>query len=96
MRMYTSGWPKNQNRCWYRIGSPPPVGSKNDVLKFRSVRSMVIAPASTGRESSRRIAVISTDHTKSGIESSLIEEDRMFIMVVMKLIAPRIEEAPAR
>ena len=21
--MYTSGWPKNQNRCWNRIGLPP-------------------------------------------------------------------------
>ena len=24
--MYTSGWPKNQNRCWNMIGSPPPAG----------------------------------------------------------------------
>ncbi len=22
--MYTSGWPKNQNRCCHRIGEPPP------------------------------------------------------------------------
>jgi len=65
-------------------------------LKFRSVRSIVIAPASTGKESSSRIAVINTDQTKSGMESSLIEEDRMFMMVVIKLMAPRIEEAPAR
>jgi len=94
--MYTSGWPKNQNRCWYRIGSPPPVGSKKEVLKFRSVNNMVMAPANTGSDSRRRIAVINTDQTKSGIESSLIEDDRIFIMVVIKLIAPRIEEAPAK
>jgi hypothetical protein len=31
IKMYTSGCPKNQNRCWYRIWSPPPAGSKNDV-----------------------------------------------------------------
>lgn len=96
IKMYTSGCPKNQNKCWYRIGSPPPVGSKKDVLKFRSVRSIVIAPARTGRARSNSTAVINTDHTNRGIESSLIEDDRMFIMVVMKLIAPRIEEAPAR
>ena len=35
--------------CWYKIGSPPPEGSKNVVPKFLSVRSIVIAPASTGR-----------------------------------------------
>ena len=22
-RMYTSGWPQNQNRCWYRSTLPP-------------------------------------------------------------------------
>jgi hypothetical protein len=94
--MYTSGCPKNQNKCWYKIGSPPPEGSKNEVLKFRSVRSIVIAPAKTGRESSKRTAVIRTDHTNSGIESRDMVADRMFIIVVIKLMAPKIEEAPAK
>jgi hypothetical protein len=57
---------------------------------------MVMAPASTGNERRRRIAVISTDQTNSGMESNLIEEERMFITVVIKLMAPRIEEAPAK
>jgi len=78
------------------MGSPPPAGSKNDVLKFRSVSSMVIAPASTGRESKRRIAVIRTDHTNRGICSNLIDLIRRFIIVVIKLIAPKIDEIPAR
>lgn len=94
--MYTSGWPKNQNRCWYKIGSPPPVGSKKDVLKFRSVSSIVIAPANTGNDSRRSTAVTRTDQTNRGIASILIAEERMFIMVVMKLIAPKMEEAPAK
>lgn len=94
--MYTSGCPKNQNRCWYRIGSPPPAGSKNDVLKFRSVSSMVIAPARTGSDRSRRIAVTRTDQTNRGMLSILVEADRILMIVVMKLTAPRIEEAPAR
>jgi len=96
IRIYTSGWPKNQNKCWYKMGSPPPVGSKKDVLKFRSVSNIVMAPARTGNDRSRRTAVISTDQTNSGIESRFIEDDRMFMMVVMKLMAPRMEEAPAR
>jgi hypothetical protein len=55
-----------------------------------------MAPASTGRESNNRTAVIRTDQTNSGMESKDIEEERMFIMVVIKLIAPRMEETPAR
>jgi hypothetical protein len=57
---------------------------------------MVIAPAKTGRESSKRTAVIKTDHTNKGMLSKVNEEDRMLRIVVIKLIAPRIEEAPAR
>lgn len=94
--MYTSGWPKNQNKCWYRIGSPPPAGSKNDVFKFRSVKSMVIAPASTGNESRRRIAVKNTDQTNNGVWSQVIPGVRILIIVVIKFTAPKIEEAPAR
>lgn len=66
------------------------------MLKLRSVNSIVIAPANTGSDNSRRTAVIRTDHTNNGIESSDIDADRIFIIVVMKLIAPRIDEAPAK
>ncbi len=57
---------------------------------------MVIAPASTGSASSSRKAVISTDHTNSGILCRVMPGARMLKMVVMKLTAPRIELAPAR
>jgi hypothetical protein len=66
------------------------------VLKLRSVRSIVIAPASTGRESSKRMVVIKTDQTNKGIRSIDMSWGRIFIMVVIKLILPRIEEIPAR
>jgi hypothetical protein len=56
----------------------------------------VIAPAKTGSDRRSKTAVISTDHTNNGIESRDMEADRIFIIVVMKLIAPKIEEAPAR
>lgn len=82
--------------CWNNTGSPPPAGSKKDVLRFRSVRSMVIAPARTGRERSNKMAVISTDQTNKGTRSITIPSVRMFIVVVMKFRAARIEEAPAK
>jgi len=78
------------------MGSPPPEGSKKDVLKFRSVNNIVIAPANTGNDNSKSTAVIRTDQTNKGMESSDIEADRMFIIVVIKLIAPRMEDAPAK
>lgn len=94
--MYTSGCPKNQKRCWNKIGSPPPAGSKKVVFTFRSVRSIVIAPARTGRERSSRNAVTNTDQTNSGRRSNEIPGVRMFITVVMNFMEARIEDAPAR
>lgn len=94
--MYTSGCPKNQNKCWYKIGSPPPIGSKNVVFKLRSVRSIVIAPARTGSESSKSTVVTKIDQTNNGVLLRVIPSIRIFIIVVMKLIAPKIEEAPAK
>ncbi|MCE8502551.1 hypothetical protein J8986_00055, partial [Bacteroides thetaiotaomicron] len=78
------------------IGSPPPAGSKKEVFKLRSVKSIVIAPARTGRASKSKIAVINTDHTNNGIFSNLHIHLRILIIVVIKLIAPKIEEIPAR
>lgn len=75
---------------------PPPDGSKNAVEKFRSVRSIVIAPARTGREVISKTAVTATLHRNSGIRSremSLVVREQ--IIVVKKLIEPKIEETPA-
>ncbi len=52
--------------------------------------------ARTGRERRRRTAVISTAHTNSGVWYWEIAGGFMLIMVVIKLIAPRIEETPAK
>ena len=94
--MYTSGWPKNQNRCWYKIGSPPPPLSKNVVLRLRSVSSMVMAPANTGNDKRRRMAVKMTDHGNKGILSDFCFLRRILIIVAMKLAAPKIDLAPAK
>ena len=64
--------------------------------KLRSVSSIVIAAASTGSASSSRNAVTSTAQANSGILCSVMPGARMLKMVVMKLIAPRIELTPAR
>jgi len=55
-----------------------------------------MAPASTGRDNNRRMAVRKTDHTKRGVWSQERPGVRILIMVVIKFTAPRIEEAPAR
>lgn len=57
---------------------------------------MVIAPANTGSDKSKRSAVSATDHTNRGIRSKVIPVDRMLITVVMKFTAPRIDEIPAK
>jgi len=78
------------------MGSPPPAGSKNVVFRFRSVSNIVIPAAKTGRDKSRRTAVIRTAQTNKGIWYIVTVVGFMLIMVVIKLIAPRIEEIPAR
>ena len=52
--------------------------------------------ASTGRDSSSRTAVIRTAHTNSGVWYWEIAGGFILIIVVIKLMAPRIEETPAR
>lgn len=65
------------------------------MLRLRSVRSIVIAPASTGRERSRRIAVILAAQTNRGTRSSRRPLYRILITVVIKFKAPRMDETPA-
>jgi hypothetical protein len=64
------------------------------VLKLRSVKSIVIAPANTGNDNKRRNAVISTDQTKRGILCIKSPGARILKIVTIKLIAPKIEAAP--
>ena len=48
-------------------GPPPPAGSKKVVFRFRSVRSIVMPAARTGRDRRSSTAVIRTDHTNRGV-----------------------------
>jgi len=77
------------------MGSPPPDGSKNVVFKFRSVSSIVIAPANTGNDVNSNTAVTKIDQTRRGALSIEILAWCMFKIVEIKLIAPMIDEIPA-
>jgi len=57
---------------------------------------MVIPAARTGSERRRSTAVIRTAQTKRGVWYWEMAGDFMLIIVVIKLIAPKIEETPAR
>lgn len=56
----------------------------------------MIPAARTGSDRRRSTAVISTDHTNRGVWYCERAGGFMLMAVVMKLIAPRIEEIPAR
>lgn len=55
-----------------------------------------MAPAKTGSDNNKSRAVIATAHTNKGIRSGRNLLERMLITVVMKLIAPKIEDTPAK
>ena len=57
---------------------------------------MVIPAAKTGKDKSSRTAVIITDQTNKGVWYWDIAGGFMLMIVVMKLIAPRIEDTPAK
>lgn len=78
------------------MGSPPPAGSKKEVLKFLSVKSIVRAAASTGNESRSKKAVTKTAQTNKGIRPMRKPGTRMLTIVTIKFIAPRRDERPAK
>jgi hypothetical protein len=66
------------------------------VLKLRSVNSIVIAPAKTGKDNNNKNAVIKTDQTNKGIRCIVMPGALILNIVVMKFKAPKIDEAPAK
>jgi hypothetical protein len=56
----------------------------------------VIAPANTGKDNNNKKAVIYTAQTNNGVLLAVIPGHLIFVIVTMKLIAPRIEETPAK
>ena len=56
---------------------------------------IVTAPARTGSDSASSRAVMTINHTNSGIRSGFILFVFLLIVVVIKFTAPRIEDTPA-
>lgn len=52
--------------------------------------------ASAGKATTSKTDVINTDHTNSGMRNIIIPFGRILMIVTIILIAPRIDEAPAR
>ena len=67
---------------------------KKDVPKWRSVRSIVTEPASTGMTAISRYAVMSHVQQNIGIFMSVMPGARMLRIVVMMLMDPMIDDAP--
>src|SRR6476661_7384704 len=93
-RTYTSGCPKNQNKCWKRMGSPPSAGSKNPKCRKRSSMSKTIVIAMTGMARMKMMLVAYRDHRKSGRRNQVKPGARIVWIVTMKLSPVRIEEKP--
>jgi len=57
-------------------------------LKFLSVKTIVIAPANTGKDNNNKTAVTITAHPNKANLCNLIPGALMFSIVVIKFIAP--------
>jgi hypothetical protein len=66
------------------------------VLKCRSVNIIVIPAAKAGKATTSKTEVIKTDHTNKGMRNKVIPAGRILIIVTIMLIAPKIEDAPAK
>jgi hypothetical protein len=66
------------------------------VFKLRSVKSIVIAPANTGKDNTNKKTVTKIVQTKRLICSKETQLLRKFLVVVIKLIPPKIELTPAQ
>ena len=55
-----------------------------------------MAPAKTGKDNNKRIAVTKTDQANNGIRSKSIPKTRKFPKVLIKFTAPKIDLTPAR
>jgi hypothetical protein len=94
MRMYTSGWPKSQNRCCHSTGSPPAAGLKKFDPKKRSNIIRNSATVMTGMANNVRNCDTSVIHVKIGMRSMSIPGARMLRQVTIRLAAPAVEAMP--
>lgn len=94
MRMYTSGWPKTQNKCCQRIGMPPLDASKKFVPNKRSIISSTSAMVMAGKARTIRKEVMSVIQTNTGSRIIVSPGARILMIVTMKFKEPAMEEMP--
>jgi hypothetical protein len=90
--MYTSGWPKNQNRCCHSSGSPPLAAMKNGQSNARSSSSSAVARITAGNANTTISAKISIAHAKIGMRLKVMPGARVRRTPTMISIAPAIAE----
>ncbi len=95
IRMYTSGWPKSQNMCCQRTGSPPCAGSKKFAPNEVSIISSHSATPMTGIANSIRKLTIRIIQTNTGMRMRVMPGARMFRIVTMKFTAEASDAMPA-
>ena len=92
--MYTSGWPKIQNRCCHSSGSAPADTVKNVASNVRWNISRNSATVITGMANSRRNWMTRIIHVNTGMRISDMPLVRMLRAVTMRLIALVSEAMP--
>ena len=98
IRIYTSGWPKNQKRCWKSKRSPPLKGSKKEELKCLSKIIIVIHPANTGKLiiNNKEVNKIDQGNKGKNKDEYKIERLQAFNKETIKLREPNKELNPAK
>src|SRR5919109_305056 len=76
--MYTSGWPKIQNRCRQSSGSPPLAGSKKGMPRARSSSSSRSAAITAGMPIMIMPPVTSMYQAKIGMSARVMPGARVF------------------
>src|SRR6476660_2810195 len=84
IRMYTSGCPKNQNKCCHKYAEPPACGLKNRAPNRRSNSSIASAAVSGGMASRICTLVQNMVQVKNGTLIKVIPGQRMVRIVATK------------
>lgn len=98
IKIYTSRWPKNQNKCWNNSKSPPRKGSKKHELKCLSLIIIVIQAANTGIEITKSKDVKKIDQENNSIKLKRYNNEKEEILRILeiKFIEPKREDKPAK
>ena len=96
IRMYTSGWPKIQNRCCQSSAEPPCATSKKWVPTLRSRKSRIESAVSEGSANRSPNEAARNAKQKSGIRLIDIPGARSFRIVTMKFPAVSDDASPLK